>query len=181
MLDPSDDSISHERRQPPNQAHKTISRCRELAAARQRRQLSPRLHSPPTPPDPHLRQGQPSFVKPLAFRVLIEGNLARIPSIGPPQCDPYSGVFDLRSGWVCDNLDRELGAVAAFCGPPRRGQDRDFMRPDDLPGNFVRQEPGREQCSLSARWKVPQRSPELTPRAKQPFWSVGGLLRLDHE
>ena len=46
MLDESDDSISHERRQPSNQAHKTIFRRPELAVARQRRQLSPRLHSP---------------------------------------------------------------------------------------------------------------------------------------
>ena len=34
----------HERRQLSHRAHKTISRCRELASARQRRQLSARLH-----------------------------------------------------------------------------------------------------------------------------------------
>ena len=33
----------HERRQLSRRAHKTISRCRELASARQRRQLSARL------------------------------------------------------------------------------------------------------------------------------------------
>ena len=35
----------HERRQLSHRAHKTISRCRELASARQRRQLSARLHT----------------------------------------------------------------------------------------------------------------------------------------
>ena len=35
----------HERRQLSRRAHKTISRCRELASARQRRQLSARLHT----------------------------------------------------------------------------------------------------------------------------------------
>ena len=37
--------ITHECRQPFHQAHKTISRCREVAFDRQRRQLSPLLHS----------------------------------------------------------------------------------------------------------------------------------------
>ena len=35
----------HERRQLSHRAHKTISRCRELASARQRRRLSARLHT----------------------------------------------------------------------------------------------------------------------------------------
>ena len=35
----------HERRQLSHRAHKTISRCRELASARQRKQLSARLHT----------------------------------------------------------------------------------------------------------------------------------------
>ena len=35
----------HERRQLSRRAHKPISRCRELASARQRRQLSARLHT----------------------------------------------------------------------------------------------------------------------------------------
>ena len=54
MLDENHGSITHQRRQPSNQAHKTISPRRELAAARQRRQLSPRLHSLPTLPGTHL-------------------------------------------------------------------------------------------------------------------------------
>ena len=48
--------VSHGCRQPSNQAHKTIRR-RELAAVRQRRHLSLRLHSPPTPPGTHLPLG----------------------------------------------------------------------------------------------------------------------------
>ena len=60
MLDESHRSISHERRQPSHQAHKTISRRRELAAARQRRQLTPRSHSLPTPPGTHLPFGYTS-------------------------------------------------------------------------------------------------------------------------
>jgi hypothetical protein len=47
VSDESHGSIIHERRQPSNQDHKAISRRCELAAAKQRRQLSPR--SPPTP------------------------------------------------------------------------------------------------------------------------------------
>ena len=35
----------HERRQLSHRAHKTISRCRELVSARQRRRLSARLHT----------------------------------------------------------------------------------------------------------------------------------------
>ena len=43
-LDESQGSNIDQRRQTSHQAHKTISQSRELAAARQRRQLSPRLH-----------------------------------------------------------------------------------------------------------------------------------------
>ena len=59
MLDENHGSITHQSRQPSNQAQKTISRRRELAFARQRRQLSPRLHSLPTPPGTHLPLGCP--------------------------------------------------------------------------------------------------------------------------
>ena len=45
ILHDGDDSGIHERRQLSHRAHKTISRCRELACARQRRQLSARLHT----------------------------------------------------------------------------------------------------------------------------------------
>ena len=40
-----DGSGIHERNQLSHRAHKTISRCRELASARQRRRLSARLHT----------------------------------------------------------------------------------------------------------------------------------------
>ena len=63
ILDESHCSFTHECRQPSNQAHKTISRRRELAFARQRRQLSPTLHSLPTPPGTHLPLGYPHHLR----------------------------------------------------------------------------------------------------------------------
>ena len=45
ILQDGDGRGLHERRQLSHRAHKTISRCRELASARQRRRLSARLHT----------------------------------------------------------------------------------------------------------------------------------------
>ena len=45
ILHDGDGSGIRERRQLSHRAHKTISRCRELASARQRRRLSARLHT----------------------------------------------------------------------------------------------------------------------------------------
>ena len=45
ILHDGDGSGIHERRQLSHRAHKTISRCLELASARQRRRLSARLHT----------------------------------------------------------------------------------------------------------------------------------------
>ena len=45
ILHDSDGSGIHERNQLSHRAHKTISRCRELASARQRRRRSARLHT----------------------------------------------------------------------------------------------------------------------------------------
>ena len=57
ILDESYRSITHERRQPSHRAHKTISRRRELAFDGQRRWLSLRMHSLPTPSGTHLALG----------------------------------------------------------------------------------------------------------------------------
>ena len=46
ILEESGRTITHERRQPSHQAHKTIRRRRELVFDGQRRWLSLRLHSP---------------------------------------------------------------------------------------------------------------------------------------
>ena len=54
IIDESHGSFTHECCQRSNQAHKTISRRPRLAFDGQRRRLSLRLHSPPTPPGTHL-------------------------------------------------------------------------------------------------------------------------------
>ena len=89
ILDESHLSITHERRQPSHRAYKTICRRGELAFDGQRRWLSPRLHSLPTPPGTHLALGclsSPLMTSRIIATLVLDGARRYAPTLAgiPP-------------------------------------------------------------------------------------------------